>query len=93
MVVLAQFAVFAVDVTVAGDLSPQCQEEDNQTHQTEDYRSTSEIENNLYPMKCLLKWDRSALCTCSLIIFLRDRYQPSSSANLKSANMMVVLGE
>lgn len=55
MVVLAQFAVFAVDVTVAGDLSPQCQEEDNQTHQTEDYSSTSEIENNLCPMKCLLK--------------------------------------
>lgn len=55
MVVMAQFAVFAVDVTIAGDLLPQCQEEDTQTHQMEDYRSTSEIENNLCPVKCLLK--------------------------------------
>lgn len=61
MVVLAEYAFFTVDVAVAGDLLPQRQEEDTQAHQTEDYRSTSEIEYNLYPMKCLLKWDWSAL--------------------------------
>lgn len=38
VVVLALFTLFTVCVTLTGDLTPQGEEEDAQTHQTEEHR-------------------------------------------------------
>lgn len=53
-VVLAQLTVFLVCVALAGDLLPQCYEENPQTCHTKDHGSTCERENNMNPVLSLL---------------------------------------